>query len=376
MDAPNPGLPLAPGAQDWHRFPVTHGVPVFFSAAKGSRLKDQSGHEVIDLYCGSGTVILGHANISQIERVRDIISNGATVSLRHPIELDVAHRLVRLTGTERVAFFKTGSEAVYAAVRVAARATGRTGVLGTGNHGWLSPLQALDPRQKTPEMIELQWDSPTLVKDAKQHIDSAACLVLSPLPVMPNPSVVRSLVEMARSRGALIIADEVKAGFRRAFPTVMKEIGIAPDLLVVSKALANGFPVAALCGRNDLLGDRDLFRVFSTYASEMVSLTAADACLELLEAGAYQAFRKSSSEMHDRLTRVASEYGGNVVGVPTFFRFELPTEIDEGDLCRSMYESGVLYHPLDEVLLSAAHTSEDIDISVRAFVKAIRQQLT
>lgn len=369
------GNPLAPGAQDWHNFPISAGVPTFFSMAAGSKLRDENGHEVIDLYCGSGTVILGHAASAQLQRVHSIMSNGATVSLRHPIERKLAYRLVRLVAAERVAFFKTGSEAVYAAVRVAARATGRSCILGTGNHGWLCPLQPLDPRQEGPSMVQLRWDSATLLDDARSFMDRAACLVLSPLPIMPGPKVVRSLVEIARSKGVLIIADEVKAGFRRAFPTVMQELGIVPDLLIVSKALANGFPVAALCGRDDLLGNREIFRVFSTYASNIVSQAAADACLELLEDGAYEVFRERSVELYFRLGKLAEECGGTVVGVPTFFRFQPPAAVDAKEFCRALYRVGVLYHPLDEVLISAAHTSADLDIAVGALSRAIEEQI-
>jgi glutamate-1-semialdehyde aminotransferase len=156
----------------------------------------------------------------------------------------------------------------------------------------------------------------------------------------------------------------------------MQELGVVPDLLVVSKAIANGFPVAALCGREDLLGNREIFRVFSTYASDIVSLAAADACLELLEHGAYQTFRERSTELYFRLVELVQEHGGSVVGVPTFFRLEPPPLLDARKFCRALYRTGVLYHPLDEVLISSAHSSADIDIAVEALSRAIGDQAT
>jgi glutamate-1-semialdehyde aminotransferase len=287
----------------------------------------------------------------------------------------LAKKLTALLNTaERIAFFKTGSEAVHAAIRVTTRATGRRGIITTGYHGWLHPLQPLIPNDNA-HVTQLHWDSPTLLEDARLHISNAACLILSPLPNMPSADIVRKLVEIARLKGAMVIADEVKAGFRRNFPTVTQELGIHADLVVVSKALANGFPLSALCGPNELLGDRKLFRVFSTYASEILSLAAAHSCVTLLENGSYEVFQQRSNEAFESMTQVARTYNLRVIGVPTFFRLEIPPEIDKTLLCRSLYEKGVLYHPLDEVLLSAAHTSEDIATAIAALKMAFDEQL-
>jgi glutamate-1-semialdehyde aminotransferase len=315
---------------------------------------------MIDLYCGSGAVILGHADPGQTEAVRAVLSSGATVSLRHPVELELADHLVDLCpGARYAAFFKTGSEAVHAAIITALKASGRRSIVTTTYHGWLLPLG--DLRAIGGCAIEqVDWSSPTLVADVAAYASSAACIVISPTPDTPGIEVVRAVAEAARAAGAAVIFDEVKSGFRFAYPTVSAQLGIEPDLTVVSKAIGNGFPIAALLG-GDLLATDETFSVYSTYASEIVSETAALACLRALADGAYETFAENSSMLYEALRKVGAGYGVGVTGAPTFFRMDLPAEFNADDLCQGLYTRGVLYHPLDQVLVSAAHGPEVIE---------------
>lgn len=366
---------LAPGAQEWHSLPITSGVPAFFASASGSRIRNSAGRELIDLYCGSGTVILGHAHLPQLEAVKHALDGGVTMSLRHPIERELASLIAETVSmADRVAFFKTGSEAIHAAIRVAFTATGRSNILTTGYHGWLHPLWPLG-RVNYQGLMELDWASSNLIMDMEPYLSSAACLILTPVPNMPTADVVSALVTNAHKRGVIVIADEVKTGFRRSFPTVTQEMRIEPDLVVLSKAVANGFPLAVLCGTEMLLGDSTLFRVFSTYASEVCALAAGKACLEALIDGAYEVFKKQSSRLFDQMLPVAQKYGARVVGVPTFFRLELPNHISPSLVCQAMYEAGFLYHPLDEILVSAAHTDAELDRAAEALDQVLEMQM-
>jgi glutamate-1-semialdehyde 2,1-aminomutase len=345
---------LAPGSQNWHKFPISAGVPAFFSAARGAAVFDDMGREIIDLYCGSGAVILGHANPAQVAAVRGVLASGATVSLRHPVELELADHLVGLCpGARYATFFKTGSEAVHAAITTALKATGRRGILTTTYHGWLLPLG--DLREIGGFTVEpLDWSSPTLIADITARAGTAACIVVSPTPEMPGLDAIRAVADAARAGGALVILDEVKSGFRYAYPTVSAHTAVEPDLTVVSKAIGNGFPIAAVLG-GDLLAAEETFSVYSTYASEIVSETAALACLGALAEGNYDNFAQNSRALYSELRTIGAKYGARVSGVPTFFRFGLPDHLNPDDLCRRLYEHGVLYHPFDQVLISAAH---------------------
>jgi glutamate-1-semialdehyde aminotransferase len=365
---------LAPGAQNWHGLAGDAGLPLFFASASGAEVVTEDGRRLIDLYCGSGTVILGHAHPAQCDAVARALRSGATVSLRHPVERELAGVLADLFDADHAAFFKTGSEAVHAAVQVALRATGRRKVVTTGYHGWLLPLPADLP--VGVEVERLSWSAldPGLTSGAVALADAAA-LIVSPSPDMVDAGALAGLVDAARRTGAVVIADEVKAGFRRGYPATLVELGVRADLVVLSKALANGFPIAALVGGAALLGDRSRFSVFSTYASEQLSLTAARACLDLLAGGEYERFAKSSSHLFHSLAAELAPYGVTTLGVPTFFGLALPDELPPERVCRGLLDRGVLYHPHDAVIVSAAHDTDVLDRAVEAFV-AVAAELT
>lgn len=371
-DAAPAGGRLAPGSQNWHQFPISAGVPAFFASARGAFVREPGGRELIDLYCGSGAVILGHAHPGQIAAVRSALDSGATVSLRHPVEAELAHTLVDLCpGATHAAFFKTGSEAVHAAITAAIRASGRRVVMTTTYHGWLMPLGEF--RDLGGCWIEpLDWTSTDLAAQVAAIAATAACLVVSPTPDMPAGDQVRAIVDAARAGGAFVIFDEVKSGFRYAYPTASASWDMRPDLTVVSKGIGNGFPIAAVLG-GALLADADQFSVYSTYASEIVSITAAVACLGALADGGWETFAANSTALHQRLGDLGEKYGVGVRGASTFFRLELPDTINPDELCRGLYDRGVLYHPLDQVLVSAAHGPDVIDQVCASFEATLRE---
>ncbi|MGW0804677.1 aminotransferase class III-fold pyridoxal phosphate-dependent enzyme [Nonomuraea sp. NPDC002799] len=375
--------PLAPGAQVWHNFPVSAGTPKFFRSAKGPRVFTEDGTALLDLYGGSGTIILGHGNEAQISAVRSVLDSGATVSLRHPLERRLASRVVGLCPeAEYAAFFKTGSEAVHAAITTCVRATGRRKVLTTTYHGWLLPLGYLKPERRSAtertsareaagdgtgiDVVDLDWQSQTLVEDVRSAARSAACIIITPNALTPGPETVRAVVKAAREAGALVVFDEVKAGFRYAYPNVTVLWDLRPDLRVLSKAMGNGFPIAALAGA-ELLASEATFSLFSTYASEFVSIAAALACLDQLADGGYETFARASAELYEGLGEIGGRYGVKVRGIPTFFRLDLPPTLQPDTFCHALYDRGVLYHPMDDVLASAAYGPAEVAQALSAF---------
>ncbi|MEV1003758.1 aminotransferase class III-fold pyridoxal phosphate-dependent enzyme [Nonomuraea sp. NPDC050202] len=389
--APGGRGPLAPGAQVWHNFALSAGRPAFFRSSKGARVFAEDGTGLLDLYGGSGTIILGHGNQAQIEAVRSVLGSGATVSLRHPLEPQLAARVVELCPeAEYAAFFKTGSEAVHAAITACIRATGRRKVLTTTYHGWLLPLGYLKPERRSAaertsareasgnasgvDVVDLDWQSPDLVEQVRQAARGAACVLITPNALTPAPEVVREVVRAARDAGALVVFDEVKAGFRYAYPNVTAVWDLVPDLRVLSKAMGNGFPIAALAG-GELLASESTFSLFSTYASEFVSMAAATACLDELAGGGYDAFAAASSALYEGLSEIGPRYGVAVRGIATFFRLELPGTVHPDELCRALYDRGVLYHPLDEVLASAAWGPAEVEQALAAFSGALDETI-
>ena len=346
---------LAPGAQDYLRVSEHPDFPRLFSNSGGVWLTDPNGRKYLDFYLGSGAVILGHGHRGQVAAVGAALRHGATVSLRHPVEVELAERLVGLIGSiNRVMFFKTGSECVHKALSIALRATGRNRIVSLGYHGWLFPF-GWDRTANSAIVEEPAWVLNEALGAIREAGSSLAGVIVSPSPYMTDPVFYRALNIAAYEQGGLFIMDEVKSGFRWHFPCVSTAWGLTPDLLLLSKAVANGFPLSVLGGREDLLADRDLISVFSTYASENVSLTAALACIDALADGAHAAFAEASARLRRLLAEALNGTAIAVVGGDTFFRLHLSDAMNRADVAMAMARAGVLFHPKDEVLVSAAH---------------------
>jgi glutamate-1-semialdehyde aminotransferase len=185
---------------------------------------------------------------------------------------------------ERVQFLKTGAEATAAAVRLARTYTGRDVVVGAGYFGWLDWCADARgvPAGVRAGFRRVPFDDVAALERAVSDAGAAlAAIVIEPV-VERAPSVewlqrARALCDAA---GAALVFDEVKTGFRVATGGWQEVSGVTPDLCSVGKALANGYPLAAVCGRRALLeAARDTW-ISSTLASESTALAAALAVLD------------------------------------------------------------------------------------------------
>ena len=352
---------LVPGAQDYLRFSDSKEFPAFIQSSKGAHLWSTEGERVTDFFCASGAVILGHGDDHQIAYLRENLEHGTSVSLRHPIELMVALKLRSLVpAMRRWMFFKTGSECVHAALRIARNHTRRQAMLSFGYHGWLAPFGLPRQELKGIELIECEGHIDRARLQVREAGKSLAAVIVSPSPWLTDPDFYLMLREESERYGALLIMDEIKSGCRWMFPCVSHQLDIRPDLLLLSKAIANGFPIAALGGPDHLLGDREKVSLFSTFANENMSFFAAMHCLSRLEAGAYRAFAESSARFYGLLSEKLRDSDVKLIGTPTYFKLELPEFVDRVDVAVTMWKERILFHPKDEVLLTAAHNDPSL----------------
>src|SRR5256714_7744577 len=238
---------------------------------------------------GLGAVALGYGHPDVNRAAERAIGAGVAGPLPPVLEEELADALaMRIPWLERVRFLKTGAEAVAAAVRLARVATGRELVLGCGYHGWLDWCQgATDgvPAGVRALFAELPFND---VAAARQMIRDRgprlAAVVIEPL-VVTEPS--REWLEMLRVEtaraGAVLVFDEIKTAFRLAIGGAAERWGVLPDLVVLGKALANGFPLAVVGGRADLMEHAQRTWISSTLATEAVALAAARATLAVFE---------------------------------------------------------------------------------------------
>ena len=264
------------------------GAPAFAQRAKGAYLWDVDGHRYVDWLLGLGSVILGHAHPEVDEAVIRRIRDGAHPTLSTRLEADVAELLAEAVPcAEMSRFVKTGTEACMAAARIARAATGRDMLLVCGYHGWADWYAATKAKHPgVPAIMETLAhafsynDLDALEEELQAHEGKIAAVMLEPaLYEAPKPGFLEGVRDAARRHGALLIFDEVVTGFRWARGGAQEHFGVVPDLCTLGKAMGNGYPIAAVCGRREIMDPHALV-VSSTFGGEGVGLAAAQAVLE------------------------------------------------------------------------------------------------
>lgn len=259
--------------------------------AAGCRVWDAEGREYLDYVMALGAVALGYGHPAVNQAAQDAVAAGVVGPLPPIVEEDLAEALCRrLPWLERVRFLKTGAEAVAAAVRLARAATGREHALGCGYHGWLDWCQggAMAGVPAATRMLygELPFNDAERTRQQIRDIgDRLAVVVVEPV-IVAEPG--REWLEVLRAEtervGAVLVFDEIKTAFRIAVGGVAERYGITPDLTVLGKALGNGFPLAVVGGRADIMAGVSHTWISSTLATESVALAAAKTTLEVFDA--------------------------------------------------------------------------------------------
>lgn len=260
-------------------------VPTHFVSASGCRVMDVDGGRFLDCTMALGSVALGYAEPSVTQAVITAASEGNVSALSSWREVELAERLCALIPcAESVQFLKSGAEAISAAVRLARTYTSRGHVVGCGYFGWhdWSCDSAGVPQSTRHLFSRVPFDDMSALERAVEIAGrDLAAIVLEPV-VEREPSEMWLLRarELCDASGAVLIFDEVKTGFRVA-PGGWQEVsGVTPDLAAFGKAMANGYPLAAVVGRAPImLAARDTW-ISSTLASESTSLAAALAVLD------------------------------------------------------------------------------------------------
>jgi glutamate-1-semialdehyde 2,1-aminomutase len=289
---------------------------IYVDHGKGGRTWDIDGNCYVDYRLGYGPAILGYADDRVDEAARKGMEVGGVFALSTRRELDVADRIAKMVpGVDLVRFSNSGTEAVMAALRLARAHTGRDSyiLIEGGYHGlfdaamWMANMDAWDPSsglepvkapysrgvpQRLKDLVYLtpMNDANRLEDILKKHGNDIAAMLIEPM--MGNCcaiSATTEFVQLARDlcdkHGVLLIIDEVKTGFRVAKGGIQSIHGVTPDICTFAKAMGNGYPIAAVCGREDVM------RTFryggaahgGTYTAHSVSLAATEKCLEILD---------------------------------------------------------------------------------------------
>lgn len=235
--------------------------------------------QFVDYICGLGTSLLGYGNGYINEAVRPYLQYGSSHSLPTIFEIEAAEALKTMFYfTDRWKFLKSGSQACTAAIKMARAYTGRKIILSEGYHGHEDEFVSL-----TPPATGCHTCREIFLLDTDINPAEVAGIIIEPVITDASPARVNRLKELRSYcdlHGIVLIYDEVITGVRYHKYSVALDTNILPDLIVVGKALANGFPLAAVGGKSKIM-DGDYF-VSSTYAGEILSLIACKTVVNLL----------------------------------------------------------------------------------------------
>lgn len=260
--------------------------PAHFTSAQGCRVVTASGRSLLDCTMALGSVAIGYGDEAINRAVLVAVASGNTCGLASIAEVEVAERLCDLIPcAEQVRFLKSGGEAVAAAVRIARVATERSTVIGCGYFGWQDwwSRGAGIPAGANADFVDVPFDDvPALERAAAAAGRGLAAIILEPVVHrLPSPEwcvVARRLCDDA---GAVLIFDEMKTGFRLAPGGYQEYAQVDPDLAVFGKAMANGFPIAAVVGRAAIMEAATGTWISTTLAGEGVGLAATAAVLDI-----------------------------------------------------------------------------------------------
>ena len=363
---------------DWEFAPRT------MLRADGCRVWDTDGREYIDTTMALGAVSLGYAHPAVTQAASQAVSDGVVGPLAPALEDQVAERLAGVVpGIEAVRFFKTGAEAVAAAVRIARVETGRERIVTCGYQGWHDAFSETlgVPAGVRSLRTEVAFNDVGELDAAMSEGTSVAAIVLEPvIDVAPEHVWIERVNEARRRCGALLVLDEIKTGLRLGPGGAAGRYGFVGDLTVLGKALGNGFPIAAVGGPRGLMEAATRTWISSTLATEFVSLAAANAVLEVYErenvAGHLAVVGQRLLDGFGRLAREFPTVIRQERGIPEFCYLQCIDDTVSFDLARGCAERGLILKKDAYNFVSLAHSESVVDDVLQRVCDVVQQLAT
>lgn len=373
---------VVPGGMWGHMNAVAlpEGYPQFFARGAGSRLWDVDGHEYVDFMCSWGPVILGHRHPEVDAAARLQWEQGDCLNGPSEAMVELAEMLVEIVPhADWAQFQKNGTDATTTAVTVARAGTGRRKILVAKGayHGavpWCSPsLVGVTAEDRAHILTYTYNDIASLEQAVAEAGDDLAGIIVSAfqhdygqdqnLPTVAFAKAARALCDTA---DAALILDDVRAGFRLNLGGSWENVGVQPDLSAWSKAIANGFTLAAVTGNNRFRDATSSIFTTGSFWCSAISMAAAVATLSVLrrDDGVGHMTRLGQS-LRDGLENLSAQYS---LPIRQTGPVQMPMVLFDDDadhrkgfaFCAAAIRQGVYFHPLHNMFLSAAHTEEDI----------------
>jgi 3-aminobutanoyl-CoA transaminase len=373
--------------------------PIFLESGKGCRLTDVDGNEFVDFLCGYGPIILGYREEEVDQAVYDQVSGkGFCFTLTQQFQNRLAKKIHELVpSAEMSIFLKTGSDATTASIRIARAHTGKLKVMRCGYHGWHDwcvEMKGGIPPKFFEDVFEFQYNRlDQLEQLMAEHGSDTAAVIMTPFGhpnhqemQVPAPGFLEGVKELAHQYGAVLIYDEIRTGFRVSMGGAQKYYGVTPDISVLGKAIANGYPISVVTGKKEIMmaASHKLF-ISSTFFPNSDAFVAALKTIEILERDkvlediwtkgeVFMAQIQQAIDTHD--------VGAKLTGIPPMFYITFEKDAKgtykakRTDFYTQLIRKGFFFTPFHHAYISFGHTRADLDLAMTAindslaFIKA------
>ena len=380
--------------------------PLFVQKAKGATVTDVDGNEFVDFVGSWGPMILGHAHPAVVEAVRETALDGTSFGAPTPLEVELAELVCdSVPSLEKVRFVNSGTEATMSAVRLARGFTGRNVVVkfdgcyhghadsflvkaGSGVITLGIPGSPGVPEDIVKNTLSIPYnDVDTLEKTLRDDSLDIACVIVEPVAgnmgvIVPEMHFLKTLRELTRELGIILIFDEVITGFRLALGGAQERFGIMPDLTCLGKIIGGGLPVGAYGGRAEIMDkvapDGPVYQAGTLSGNPLAMAAGLALVKELRKPGFYDALEEKSDMFAEGLARAASNANiptvlNRIGSMMTCFFTEDPVtdfvsamkaDTDRyGRHFRQMLEGGIWLAPsqFEAAFVSAAHDRSQLE---------------
>lgn len=368
--------------------------PIFLDTGKGCRLTDVDGNEFIDFLCGYGPIILGYREEEVDDAVcKQIKDKGFCFTLTQKFQNALAKKLTQLVpSSEMSIFMKTGSDATTASIRIARAHTGKIKVMRCGYHGWHDwcvEMKGGIPSKFYEDVYEFQYNRLDQLEELMAtHGDETAAIIMTPFGhpnhqkmLKPAPGFLEGARDLADQYGAVLVYDEIRTAFRLRMGGAQELYGVTPDLTVLGKAIANGYPISVVTGKKDIMmvADSKLF-ISSTFFPNSEGFVAALKTIEILERDkVLENIWEKGERFMKKIQALLDKYdvGATLSGVAPMFYITF--EKDETgaykekrkDFYTQLIRKKFFFSPYHHAYISYRHTEEDLALTLTAMEESL-----
>jgi glutamate-1-semialdehyde 2,1-aminomutase len=308
--------------------------PAYYSKAKGCEVWDLDGNHYYDMgRMAVGSCLLGYADKDVNKAVKDAVDRGSMSTLNAPEEVELAELLCKIhPWADMARFARGGGEAMAVAVRIARAYTDRDIIAFCGYHGWADwylatnlgttdglkehLLAGLDAKGVPPglkgSILPFRYNHLEELEAIVKHAGNRlAAIVMEPLhSEEPKDDFLKKIRTIADKSGAVLIFDEVSIGWKLNYGGAHLIYGVTPDIAVFSKAMSNGFPMAAIIGKREVMQAAQGSFISSTYWTDRIGPAAALATLKKMKkVNVPKRIAAAAAMMRDGWAKTALKHG-------------------------------------------------------------------